>query len=189
MRGWIQKNKKWERWITKGVQHLSSKYPWPKHENKEIGIRILPHAQIAVEFKIECTDKRSMCRLLMNMAESYRVLEKYEEAESALYFAVELRMQTLGVLHSETLAAMNNLAVVLAIQGKRDEAEQMHLQTLKSRKKLLGEKHPDTLDSMNNVAIALQDQKRYHEAEQRHRTTLKLRGEVLGSTHPKRLIA
>jgi hypothetical protein len=57
--------------------------------------------------------------------------------------------------HPETLASMNNLALVLNSQGKYDEAEAMYWQTLQLKERVLGMEHPSTLDSMNNLALVL----------------------------------
>ena len=51
---------------------------------------------------------------------------------------------------------MNNLALVLRIQGKYEEAEEMHRRALELKEKVLGPEHPSTLTSMNNLAVVLE---------------------------------
>jgi Tetratricopeptide repeat len=50
---------------------------------------------------------------------------KYEEAEQMHRQELELTEKVLGKEHPDTLASMNNLALVLHNQGKYEEAEQM----------------------------------------------------------------
>ena len=72
--------------------------------------------------------------------------------------------KVLGEEHPDTLASMNDLAVVLRHQGKYEDAEQMHRQTLDLMKKVLGADHPSTMASMYNLAIVLRQQGKYEEA-------------------------
>jgi hypothetical protein len=58
----------------------------------------------------------------------------------------------LGSEHLDTLASMNNLAVMLDNQGKHKEAESMHQQTLAPRDKIQGPKYLNKLTSMNNLS-------------------------------------
>ncbi|RYP17189.1 hypothetical protein DL767_010064 [Monosporascus sp. MG133] len=86
------------------------------------------------------------------------LIGKYEEAEQMHRQALELRKAVLGGEHPDTLASINNLALVLNSQGKYEEAEQMHRQALKLRKAVVGGEHPDTLASINNLALVLNSQ-------------------------------
>jgi hypothetical protein len=61
--------------------------------------------------------------------------------------------KVLGLEHADTLASMNNLALLLDIQGKYKEAESMHRQRLAISEKVLGKEHPNALMSMNNLAL------------------------------------
>lgn len=60
--------------------------------------------------------------------------------------------QKLCAEQPDTLATMNNLALVLGSLGRYSEAEQMYRQTLELKQKLYGAEHPDTLASMNGLA-------------------------------------
>jgi hypothetical protein len=50
---------------------------------------------------------------------------------------LELREKVLGVEHPDTLASMNNLAIVFICQGDYEEAKRMHQQTLELREKVI----------------------------------------------------
>ncbi|ORY58756.1 P-loop containing nucleoside triphosphate hydrolase protein [Pseudomassariella vexata] len=186
-RKWLQKRGEWQEWTANVIQRLSSVYPVPRHENKEIWTRYIAHGQSALEFQDGCSNQESEWTLLRNVGESKNILGKYEEAEKMYRQALELQEKVLGREHPDTIGSMNNLAIVLGSQGKYEEAEQRHRQTLELCEKVLGREHPDTLGSMNNLALVLGSQGKYEEAEQRHRQTLELYEKVLGREHPDTL--
>ena len=113
----------------------------------------------------------------------------YEKAASLNKRTLERKQQILGKEHPDTLASMNNLALVLKRQGKYEEAEKIQRQTLASKESVLGKEHPETLTSMNNLAMVLHSQKKYEEAEKMQRQTLALKGSVLGKEHPETLMS
>ncbi|KAF7508555.1 hypothetical protein GJ744_009104 [Endocarpon pusillum] len=89
-----------------------------------------------------------------------------------------------GKKYPETLASVNNLALVLDSQGKYEEAERIHRQTLALSESVLGKKHPPTLGSVYCLANLLHSVKRYKDAElmyQRLCTGYKV---TLGDSHP-----
>jgi hypothetical protein len=106
----------------------------------------------------------------------------HDAAEELCRRTLEAIEKVLGKKHPDTLASMNNLAVVLDNQGKYNEAEAMHREALQLREKVLGKKHPDTLASMINLAVVLDHQSKYNEAEAMHREALQLTEEVLGNS-------
>ncbi len=71
----------------------------------------------------------------------------------------------LGEDHPDTLASLNNLALLYKKQGRYEEAEPLHIQALEKCRAVLGEDHPDTLGSLNNLAALYGSQGRYAEAE------------------------
>ena len=93
---------------------------------------------------------------------------KYEQAEEMQRQALELQETVLGKEHPETLAGMNNLAMVLSDQGKHEQAEEMLRQALGLSETVLGKEHPHTLTSMNNLAGVLRDQGKHEQAEEMH---------------------
>ncbi|KAI1382616.1 uncharacterized protein F4822DRAFT_100890 [Hypoxylon trugodes] len=185
MRNWLQTNGEWQKWAIDAIQHLTDKYPFPMHENRSIWMRYLPHGQLVLYLRNKFADKKT--DLLFNIAGSYSMLGKYNEAEQMYRQTLELRERMLGREHPSTLASMNNLALVLDSQGKYKEAEQMHRQTLELRERILGREHPDTLGSMNNLAGVLRNQGKYEETKQIHRQTLELTERILGREHPDTL--
>ncbi|KAI6080516.1 hypothetical protein F4821DRAFT_55383 [Hypoxylon rubiginosum] len=143
MRNWLQTNGEWQEWAMDAIQHLTDKYPFPKHENRDIWMRYLPHGQTVLQLQENSANKET--GLLFNVAESYFMLGKYNEAEQMYRQTLEVRERVLGREHPSTLGSMNNLADVLGNQGKYEEAEQMHRQELELCERVLGREHPDTL--------------------------------------------
>jgi tetratricopeptide (TPR) repeat protein len=186
-RYWLKESGEWDVWATKALRHLAKAFPSPKHENRDVWMRYIPHTQYVLKFRKGADDGEAERDLLFNVGESFHLLGKYQEAENMHRQALELREKALGKEHPDTLMSMNNLAAVLRQQGKYEEAEQMHRQTLGLRERVLGKEHPNTLTSMNNLAIVLNRQGKYEEAEQMHRQTLELRERVLGKEHPDTL--
>ncbi|RYP33540.1 hypothetical protein DL767_004715 [Monosporascus sp. MG133] len=182
MQNWLEEKGQLQECRASVLQRLAAAFPFPEHENKEVWMKYLPHAQAALECGDDVTEGEP--DLLFNIAESYFVLGKYKEAEAVNRQTLELKEKLLGRKHPSTLDSMNNLAEVLRYQGKYKEAGVTHRQTLELRQKVLGEKHPSTLNSMNNLAELLRYQGKYEKAEAIHRQTLELRQKVLGEKHP-----
>ncbi|KXX73750.1 Nephrocystin-3 [Madurella mycetomatis] len=184
MRNWLANQK--QGCIAGVIQRLSDVFPFPEHENRDVWMSYLPHAQAALAFK-DADDDEAKGRLLETTAIAVARLGKYGEAEQMQRQALELRKKVLGEEHPDTLGSINNLATILGNLKRYEEAEQIHRQALELRKKVLGEEHPDTLGSINNLAITLGNLRRYKEAEQMHRQVFELRKKVLGEEHPDTL--
>ena len=88
-----------------------------------------------------------------------------DRAEPLLDERLEVSRRVLGEEHPDTLASMNNLAVLYLDQGKYAEAEPLLVKALEVGRRVLGEEHPDTLVSMNNLAVLYLDQGQFAEAE------------------------
>ncbi|KID85971.1 kinesin light chain [Metarhizium guizhouense ARSEF 977] len=186
MQNWLE-NEGLKSCVTSAIQRLDQAFPFPKHENRAMWMKYLPHAQAALEFREHPEGGKVDASLLFNVAESYSLLGQYQKAERMYRQTLQLKEKVLGKEHPSTLSSMNNLALVLSYLGKYEEAKQMHRQTLQLKEKVLGKEHPDTLDSMNNLALVLSYLGKYEETEQMHRQTLQLREKVLGKEHPSTL--
>ncbi|KAN0102737.1 hypothetical protein V8E51_011050 [Hyaloscypha variabilis] len=187
------------------LEQVSRIFPFYKHENKDVCIAYLPHAQYVLNFQDFPEDSQESLRyLLHNIGEYYFRTGKYREAEEFYWRALELKKLALGEHHPDTIGSMNNLAVVYEQQGENAKAETLqqqtlelngyaetlHQQTLELKKQVLGEGHPDTLASMNNLALIYEQQGEYAKAETLrtlHQQTLELKKQVLGEGHPDTL--
>ncbi|RYP06025.1 hypothetical protein DL765_009639 [Monosporascus sp. GIB2] len=185
MRNWLEEKGQLQEYRASVLQRLAAAFPFPEHENREVWMGYLPHAQTALECGGDATERE--IDLLFKMAESYSILGRYQVAEAIYRQLLKLQEQVLGEEHPDTLCSMNNLAIVLSDLGKYEEAEAIHRQEWKLTKKVLGEEHPDTFTSMNNLAEVLRRQGKYEEAEAIHRQTLGLKEKMLGKKHPDTL--
>lgn len=155
MQNWLEKKGELDGCATFAMQRLDQAFPFPKHENSDVWMRYVSHAEAVLEFRGRPTGKRAEAHLLFNVAGNHFLLGQYQAAQLKYRRALQLHEKVLGKEHPDTLDSMSNLALVLDSLGKYEEAEQMHRQTLKLRKRELGAEHPDTRRSRNNLADCL----------------------------------
>ncbi|KAH6989834.1 putative kinesin [Ilyonectria destructans] len=184
---------------------MSDQYPSGEYKNWPECKRLDPHInKILKEEPNSTEDVLRWARLLTN-AGWYRWMKgMYKEAEQMNRRALDTSEKVLGRQHPDTLASINNLALVLRYQGKYEEAEQINRRALDAREKykeaeqikrraldasekVLGREHPSTLTSISNLALVLRYQGKYKEAEQINRRALDAREKVLGRQHPDTL--
>jgi serine/threonine protein kinase len=101
--------------------------------------------------------------------------------------AVQLRRESLGQDHRDTLSAMNSLAMAYREAGKLDLAVPLLEQTLKRQKTKLGTEHHDTLITMNGLAMAYREAGKLDLALPLAEETVKLMKAKLGTDHPNTL--
>src|SRR5438093_980333 len=122
-----------------------------------------------------------------NLAISFQIVGRQEEALRLREQVLALRRKTLGPEHPETLGALDNLANSYHAAGRQDEAVKLLEEVLPLCRKVLGPEHPDTLGAMNNLAISYQAAGRRGEAFKMLEAVLALRRKVLGQEHPDTL--
>jgi tetratricopeptide (TPR) repeat protein/predicted Ser/Thr protein kinase len=118
---------------------------------------------------------------------TYRDLGVYPEAQVQLERSLNLRRGVLGEVHRDTLASLNDLALLYQFQGKYTQAESLYDKILSVSPRVLGEEDPDTLLAMNNLAFLYQLEGRYAQAEPLSTKTLSVRRRVLGKEQPDTL--
>ncbi|KAK8142845.1 hypothetical protein G3M48_008093 [Beauveria asiatica] len=187
MHNWLAEKGEQVVWLTTVINRLDKICPIPEHENKDVWMEYLSHAQAALETRAEATDESRTSNLLLKVGQSSYKLGQYTAAEAMHRKALELRTKVLGVEHPDTLTNMSNIAHALEGQGQYTAAETMHRKTLELRTKVLGTDNPDTIASMSHVAHALEVQGQYTAAEAMNRRALELYTRVLGAEHPHTL--
>jgi len=155
MRNWLKQENKWRSWNQKALQQMNDIFPWPRHENRTIWMKYLPHAQTIINSIDLLGGVELPSMLLHHLAGSYHITGNYSKAEAMNQQALQLKEKVLGKEHPDTLGSMNNLASSLRRQGKFAEAETIDRQTLQLKVKVLGKEHPDTLGSINNLLLSL----------------------------------
>ena len=117
------------------------------------------------------------------IANTYRDLSLYAEAQPHLQRALELRRKVQGDNHPDTLSVMNDLGELYFYQGKFAAAESLHLKVLEARRRVLGENDPATLKSLDNVATSYEKQGQYAQAAEVETKALDVSRRVLGESH------
>ncbi len=121
------------------------------------------------------------------IGKAYAAIGDLTAAQPQLEQALESDRQTLGAEAPETLAAMDDLAMLYYEQGKYNDAETLCAAALEGRRRVLGVEHRDTLLSMSNMAEIDAIQGKYPEAESLCRETLDARTRLLGPEDPNTL--
>ena len=86
-----------------------------------------------------------------------RLEGRLDSAQALHEGTLQLRIESLGVEHPDTLTSMNNLANTFADQGGMVSAIELHRAVLEIRVRIVGRLHPYTLNSMSNLALALEE--------------------------------
>ncbi|GAA6619722.1 tetratricopeptide repeat protein [Scytonema sp. NUACC26] len=122
----------------------------------------------------QTTEHPVYCDSVNNLAELYRIQERYSEAESLYQQALNTRKRLFGEEHIDVAQSLNNLAALYVSQGHYSQAEQYFLTTLNLWKQLLGDEHPQVLIVLNNIANVYREQGRYQEAENLYLQIIKI---------------
>lgn len=122
---------------------------------------------------------------LHNLAEYFRLQDRYDEAESMHKRALTIRVNALGPVHPDVGESLHNLALVHKAQGRYDEAESTFERAIAIDEKALGREHLDVATDFDGLAGLYQAQGRYDEAEQMYERALSIKKKTLGPEHPQ----
>ncbi|KAK7959731.1 uncharacterized protein PG986_004585, partial [Apiospora aurea] len=109
MRNWLQSQGEQSQQVTGVVRHLSEKFPWPKHENRDVWTWYLPHAQMVLGLRNECSERKILGSLQHNVAQCYRLLGKYAEAEEMHRQTLALRETGLDWMYYRRIGTVSHL--------------------------------------------------------------------------------
>ncbi|MBF0107693.1 MAG: tetratricopeptide repeat protein [Magnetococcales bacterium] len=98
--------------------------------------------------------------------------------------ALEIRENTLGPDHPDTIVSLNNLAMLHKEMGNHAAAIPLARRILTIRENTLGPDHPDTARSLNNLASLNKNIGAFSEAESSYKRALTIRENTLGPDHP-----
>ncbi|RFU73424.1 kinesin light chain [Trichoderma arundinaceum] len=155
MRNWLENKGELKPCVATAIHQLNEKMPFPRHENKDVWMEYLPHAQAALEFPEHAPRNQDEAELWAHAAESLHILCQYQRAEQMYRQALELMENVKGRENPSTISIMNNLASVLIDEGRYKEAEQMYQQLMELWDKMLGNGHPETISGISNLADPL----------------------------------
>lgn len=117
------------------------------------------------------------------IANAYKDLGLYAEAQPQAQRAVELRQRLQPGDHPDTLAALYELADIIHQRGDYKRALTLHTQVLDARRKRSGEYDTGTLESMAAVGAVLQALGRYAESGTILTRALAISRSVRGDDH------
>jgi tetratricopeptide (TPR) repeat protein len=141
--------------------------------------RIFTHLSVAMDGDVVIG-----AGLLARVADVYKNVGRYRQAEQLQHKCLQLRVTSLGMEHKDTLAALTAWGDLLTWNGHNQEAETFGWNGASLGCRLFGKRHPRTLDAMSLVASALHCSGRYFEAEAILGEVVKFKTQVFGATHP-----
>jgi hypothetical protein len=83
--------------------------------------------------------------VMSNLANSYRIVGRKQEALELNRHALEMRTKVLGDEHPETLTSMRGRLNILCDLGMTEQLQELLQVTFQAHEKVLGSDHPDTL--------------------------------------------
>jgi serine/threonine protein kinase/tetratricopeptide (TPR) repeat protein len=122
-------------------------------------------------------------RLRRTIGLSFKYLGDSTAAAVQFELVRVLYIKNLGIDHSDTLAATNNLANSYTSLGRYEEALRLHQETLAARRATMGDDHADTLATENNLAISFEKVGRHVDALALREATLRRTRDRLGDDH------
>ncbi len=123
---------------------------------------------------------------LLDRLASYRhgALAAYAQARPLRERVLAIREKALGPEHLGTAQSLNNLAVLLKIQGNFAGARPLYERALAINEKALGPENPETGTSLNNLANLLKAQGDFADARPLYERALAIDEKALGPEHP-----
>jgi eukaryotic-like serine/threonine-protein kinase len=115
------------------------------------------------------------------MSDVYDKLGLFQQAESLVSRAWDMRRKTLGERNPETLKSAELLATVYDDESKYPEAERLYRETLAARRASQGPDALDTLKTQRNLGQSLTDAGRYPESEKTERQVIEAGTRKYGS--------
>ena len=123
--------------------------------------------------------------MLHNLAETFLVQGRYDEAEDLNLRALRIRETAFGQNHPMVAASLTSIGVLRRKQGRYKEAEHLCQRALGILDATCGHRHPDTAAVLNNLGEIYRSQRRYAEAESFYGQALAVWQQVLGAENPR----
>jgi eukaryotic-like serine/threonine-protein kinase len=163
--------------------------PDPERDGRTITVaETLSNATKRLETELTNQPPRQ-AKLQATLAQTYNALGLYREAIPLQEKVRDYYLAASGPEDTNTLEAMNKLAIFYDCVGRRDEALKMKEEVLALRRKVLGPERRDTINSMHHLAISYDEAARWDEALKLNEEVFALYCKVLGPEHPGTLAA
>ncbi|KAH8810775.1 kinesin light chain 1 [Xylogone sp. PMI_703] len=179
---WLRSQNSEVEWQLKALELMVRKLPSGNYGTWQECEELFLHAKAVIKYGyISEAMLLKLTTLLQSMARYEESQGRHEAASLHYDTASQIRKSNLGEEHSDTLVAMNNLALSLERQGKYTKSEAMNREVLELTEKVYGKNH------LGNLAVVLAMQGKYNKSEVMTRQVLELREEALGEEHPDTL--
>ncbi len=120
---------------------------------------------------------------------SYTSMSEFEPGLEQLRLARQIRAETLGAEHADTLESAAMVATILGKSYQWREAERSWREVVDARRRTLGDDHPDTLRSMSALSGTLANSYKGEEAIELSRRSAEGLIGVLGDDHEDAIAA
>lgn len=134
------------------LQIMDDIFPVPKRESWARGEQYISHVIRVGECAEVCGEQIKTSGLLSRASEFLHFSGRWKQKEHVDRRALDLRRETLGEKHPDTIRSMEDLASTYYQQGRYDEAEVINREALDLRREVLGEKHPETTQRVTYLA-------------------------------------
>ena len=155
----------------------------PSEQGRDVTVRQILDAS-AGSIGEEFSDQPLVeARLRHTIGRTYLGLGVFDAASEQLERAKDIRLQRLGLEHTDTLATLTELAEVYRIQERYEQSMELFDRALLASQNVLGADHKATLDLLLTRTQVLEDFDRIDEAEGQIRLVLDRRLVALGPHH------
>lgn len=137
-----------------------------------------------IQADLDDADPEIRIGTLLHLGGLYSHQGDLEAAERVTRTALDLAESEMGKYHEQTLAAMNNLGILLKRLQRKNEAAPYYEEAAQRAHHAFGEDHPRTLLAQGNYALMLQSLDRFDEAEPLYQRVLTRTRATLGEDHP-----
>jgi len=122
---------------------------------------------------------------IKRVAQAKHSLGEYDAAEALYRDALEIQKSELGEGHGDVGRTLNDLGVILVLQGKSADAEPLYRRSLRIQRREFGPNHLETLQTLSNIGSMYWEMGNYEAAEEINRESVALRRQMFGEDHPE----
>eukprot|EP00294_Goniomonas_avonlea_P003813 CAMPEP_0114560364 /NCGR_PEP_ID=MMETSP0114-20121206/11421_1 /TAXON_ID=31324 /ORGANISM="Goniomonas sp, Strain m" /LENGTH=283 /DNA_ID=CAMNT_0001745907 /DNA_START=77 /DNA_END=925 /DNA_ORIENTATION=- len=130
-------------------------------------------------------DTVALCENLRTLASAYKRQRDFERAGTVLKRALRILETEKGNTHPETLAAMEEFANVLQLQGRPGDAVPLYQYCLRETEKILRINNPASTSLLTGLGLCFRKMERYEDAIVAYARALRLFQNLYGLDDPR----
>ncbi|HKQ77770.1 MAG TPA: FxSxx-COOH system tetratricopeptide repeat protein [Blastocatellia bacterium] len=173
-------------WVEAVVRVISQAFPFESDEvwNWPISAKLLPHAQVVVEWGASQADPDTLGQLLNQTGLYLLSCAQYAEAKQAFERALQTDEAAFGPDHPRVATAVCNLGVVLQNLGELVDARNCYERALRIDVVVFGPDHPNVATRVSNLGTVMQALGDLRSAREYCERALRIDEVSLGINHP-----